>query len=520
MRNNYHYTANYPNKETKTKGFMDTRSSNKNPNRHHYIQLLFDSLDGKKKSTKELHKITTIIKFIPEVAALRQKEIDLYENHKKSKLLIPIPTLEKISLDEQNEDNNTLLILAASYGEDGIVFDLLMAKANPNIINSMGCTALEEAALNGHFTTVEILLYHGANIRNPQMLFQLVAGNYQGKTTTLISITTYLCEHLEKSQANKGAEQKNSGGDGSLLTNAKRHLDSLKNLSATYAIKSMANKSNCFFKNSLIDPVKKFHKHIISGEQSDAKQMLELNANLLLNEGSIIDHCGQEYFGTGFLLALTVEDREMCEMMLPYFDVLKISLSEQIERYNKLLAENNKINDYDFDSLAKKLYSNKHISECEKELDIFRKHFEPKGVIKGGMLFKVEVLIDALKVQLKYGDKPVLYWNQVIGYLERLLPAGYLQAICQGLFYLDVRKQPLNRHTKILGHLTLLPLDSDQSFRLGYHFALGKVDAPIGDNEGGNWLEMFIKRLTSYVEKNREYINNMCLAKIVMANNR
>jgi hypothetical protein len=65
-----------------------------------------------------------------------------------------------------------------------------------------------------------------------------------------------------------------------------------------------------------------------------------------------------------------------------------------------------------------------------------------------------------------------LYWTQVVGFLERLLPAHYAQALCQGLTNVVMNSEPAKRSLKLFNGYPYYPLDTHSYQRLGHDFAV------------------------------------------------
>ncbi len=125
-------------------------------------------------------------------------------------------------------------------------------------------------------------------------------------------------------------------------------------------------------------------------------------------------------------------------------------------------------------------------ANCEAALTKFRNYLKPKDIIRNGLHFNIELLSeafciynDAMRRFNTVGDHYkdpvfVLIWRQVIGYIQRYLPANYAHAFCQGLRALVELEEKLKRSLKVTYYTGELffPLDSDPSFRLGYEYAL------------------------------------------------
>jgi hypothetical protein len=105
-------------------------------------------------------------------------------------------------------------------------------------------------------------------------------------------------------------------------------------------------------------------------------------------------------------------------------------------------------------------------------LDGFRVKFAP-GEVKAGKHFNVQFLLKALEIyDANYDpwspDQCQLFWSQVVGYLERLLPISYVQAGCQGIDNI-IKGEPLKRVLTLLDNTAYYPLDAGPENRLGFN---------------------------------------------------
>ena len=64
--------------------------------------------------------------------------------------------------DLQSGDGNTALMQAASGGHEACVKALLRAKANTELLDEEGCTAMQWAEVKGHTATAALIRQHAA----------------------------------------------------------------------------------------------------------------------------------------------------------------------------------------------------------------------------------------------------------------------------------------------------------------------------------------------------------------------
>jgi hypothetical protein len=144
-----------------------------------------------------------------------------------------------------------------------------------------------------------------------------------------------------------------------------------------------------------------------------------------------------------------------------------------------------------FDELKNYLYENAIIESPTfnfavlKAIFQFRNFMEPRGIISTGKQFNAGLLDEAFKLFNKkyqpFGNswestKNKLFWQKVIGYIQRFSPANYGQAFAQNMSYIAEDGKKLKRSFKFWHcwpdeNILFFPLDSDPRFRLGYDYA-------------------------------------------------
>lgn len=129
-----------------------------------------------------------------------------------------------------------------------------------------------------------------------------------------------------------------------------------------------------------------------------------------------------------------------------------------------------------FDAIA----TSKNDADCDSALATFRSYLEPKDVLKTGKHFNIQLLVEAFKLYDKnyeaFGGwesrKNNLFWQKVIGTIQRYLPANWAMAVCQGVYYIVEDGEKLKRSLKFrFDDVFFFPLDTDPSFRLGHEYA-------------------------------------------------
>ena len=157
--------------------------------------------------------------------------------------------------------------------------------------------------------------------------------------------------------------------------------------------------------------------------------------------------------------------------MLPYLN--QVQAREKTEEQLKKRLLEAKEEKYDFTSLVTAINTN---TDVEVELEAFRKHFGPR-IIKPSERFNPEPLLDAMQVYINNYDpwsseQCSLFWRQVIGYLQRMLPACYAQAFCQGLYNVTDGNEPLKRSLKLADGTSFYPVDPSSRAEVGFDFGV------------------------------------------------
>ncbi|HFD2276158.1 TPA: hypothetical protein ACF2P2_002989, partial [Legionella pneumophila] len=264
--------------------------------------------------------------------------------------------------------------------------------------------------------------------------------------------------------------------------------------------------------------------HVAFGELEQVKGMLEKNPRLLLEAGNVEDPAGNTIVRvTPYECALGAGDDEMAGMMDEYFKKFEGGDKARLKQYarfktgiEQMLDEKNA---FDFGPLLQIIIESKnedvtaalnldfnHHSPLQHVLEDFRKHFLPREIHRG-MHFNYATLLKAFEVYdkafdtlIKAGrsyDKCDLFWRQVIGYIQRGLPACDRQAFAQGIFYINEKKEKLQRHFNFRFVGCSFPITSavDSCSGLGYEYGVGHWSvAEDGRRHGALYIEAYVKQ--------------------------
>jgi hypothetical protein len=180
-------------------------------------------------------------------------------------------------------------------------------------------------------------------------------------------------------------------------------------------------------------------------------------------------------------------------------DTLVVYNRNDLKKIIKAISKADSENDFEtaFDELRNYLYQNAIIKSLTfnfavlKAIFQFRNYLEPRGIISTGKQLNVGLLDEAFKLyDRKYklfgnrwdSAKNMLFWQKVIGYIQRFLPACYAQAFAQGIYYIVQDGEELKRslefqHDK---NIFFYPLDSLPRSRLGYDYVAGGTGGGLG----------------------------------------
>ena len=222
------------------------------------------------------------------------------------------------------------------------------------------------------------------------------------------------------------------------------------------------------FKPETISDVKKLLRLVLSRKIDQARKIIAAHPEVLLIPETVKDYAGRTVTATAFQAALGAEDEEIWHMIEPYFNFL--SEGEKIKRQQIKQQFPNAIQStstYDFNALVNAITTDTNIKEA---LQQFREDFQP-GHITQGKHFDIRNLIKAYEtLNLNYDRWNTIqrseFWVNVIGFLQRLIPACYANAYCHGF-----EKSAENSLTACFDHEnSFYPLSEDRG--LGFDFAI------------------------------------------------
>ncbi|OGO90621.1 MAG: hypothetical protein A3F10_06835 [Coxiella sp. RIFCSPHIGHO2_12_FULL_42_15] len=218
-------------------------------------------------------------------------------------------------------------------------------------------------------------------------------------------------------------------------------------------------------------------RHVLFGDPVKAEQQLKASPSLLLlkNTHPITDFSGKRVKNlTPFQAALCAGDVEMCEMMKKIFEErIKDGETLMQEQFNEIFPDGIDASikkqqkaAFNFDEIitvicrapiseitaALKVNEKNNRSPLCQALKKFRDHFEK--ISDSEKIFNPYHLLAAFKAcpravnDFQSWEQRKLFCCQVIGFVQRYLPACYIQAFAQNLRDLTEEKKPLQRSFK------------------------------------------------------------------------
>lgn len=254
------------------------------------------------------------------------------------------------------------------------------------------------------------------------------------------------------------------------------------------------------------DPHSDFAKtlnHVARGEMQAAKAMLDKNPRFVLQSGNVVTRAGLVVnCKTPLECALGEGDAEMAEMIISYFSKFEggeAAKESQLERYQPLIKNMLNQDHYNLTELIEIIKNssaiditaalNKNMDHASKVRDAlieFRKAVDPRDINKPRMHYNYQTLIHAFNIYDSQWsslfqasennlDKCELVWRQVIGYLQRSLPAFDRFAFANGLSDLVALNISVKRTTDYkYGTGSFPDTSTDASCSgLGFDYALG-----------------------------------------------
>jgi len=216
---------------------------------------------------------------------------------------------------------------------------------------------------------------------------------------------------------------------------------------------------NVFLKKT----AQKLLTHVVKGEEEQVVAVLEKNPCLLLRTSERKDYSeGRTIKQAAFEAALSANDDIMAKKMIPFFDkIQKIAPGEALRQFKRVFPEGVEAHDrnlqeqaYDFKPLIEDIINGNE----EKKINAisrFQEHMKRKRVVTEGAHFNPYDLINAYQAYVdnykkfqKWHERN-LFWKNVIGSIQRNIPANFAQVFCTGLYHFVCKEKAIERSLKI-----------------------------------------------------------------------
>lgn len=207
-----------------------------------------------------------------------------------------------------------------------------------------------------------------------------------------------------------------------------------------------------FFPGQLIPAIRRanaktyqFLTYVLNSDLVSANNMLREDPGLLLETQSI----GEHESVTGLQLACNLGDAGMCQMML------ECAVEKMDVNFPSKTNQKKCFDEKHFDEIADEIaiaarsnaqivadeierHRNPHhpMSELSHKMDTFRKRCDAHGEMTPEDVINAFTALKKHWNKFEYRNEVILFFIQVIGYVERLTPAWFRQALIESIFFL------------------------------------------------------------------------------------
>lgn len=240
---------------------------------------------------------------------------------------------------------------------------------------------------------------------------------------------------------------------------------------------------------------------VVQGDISQAKKLIEQNPTLVSLKGDAIDYSHRTIQDvTPFQAALCAWDEEMCKMLMEYMQPEEIILeynqifpqgvethcaSQKPFNFSEIFNVISQSSDADVQAALSK--EQNETTLC-KALNQFRVEFTNLSCQE--KIFNPQHLIMAYNKYIEFYDdrfdrslqnKRALFWKQVVGFVQRFLPANIAQDVAQGIYHLVREKKAALRSFKFRTDPgDIFPLTFDSHSGLGFDYGVGAMNLNYG----------------------------------------
>lgn len=253
---------------------------------------------------------------------------------------------------------------------------------------------------------------------------------------------------------------------------------------------------------------------VLLGKEMEALAIMKISPELLLIKSKVIDYSGRIIIATPFQAAIGNGDKHIWKMMLEYIDPRK-ALGQFQEWFPRKVqspsAQELQAYQTYYSNIALAIINDADLGKAA--IEKFRQEITSQKVITQGLHFDLYQLMAAYQVFKIYFDTfdtrsthSDLFWNQVVGYVQRQMTAFDAQVHCSGIHGVlenennFTRKLTIQRDT-----MEFFPLKNGVD--LGFDFACYS-------NQAGGWLHYqivprAISFLKEYMEKKQMHLQDL-----------
>jgi hypothetical protein len=220
--------------------------------------------------------------------------------------------------------------------------------------------------------------------------------------------------------------------------------------------------------------------HVVLGEEAKAQEMLEASPSLLLIPSRAVDYSGRTIIAKPFQAAIGAGDKPMWEMMLPYF--AELDPQELRNQFQAWFPHG--IDDIpaaqlqgDYNAIALAIISDEDLGHSK--IEQLRVNLTSQKEITIGQHFNLQHLVAAYQAYVEHfdalgnWDNRDLFWQKVIGFVQRQMTAYDAQVHCSGIQNVLDKSQAFSRSLSLYGGGELFPLRVNSG--LGFDFGVFAV---------------------------------------------
>ncbi len=201
---------------------------------------------------------------------------------------------------------------------------------------------------------------------------------------------------------------------------------------------------------------------ILEGNLIAAEKQIQEDKTALLVKSSVRHYSQRDIEATPLQLALAMQDVDLAIIIIKYlYEIDPQQIIQQITEqfpHGWQFDEEKQLQE-DMLALRRAVQGIERDGHEMAAIAQFKQYIDDKAKnpLKSGKFFDFRALLYAFKLRNEYFDrfggkdsyKNILYWTQVVGYLERLLPPFYAFALCDRIDLLVLNKLEVHRDASL-----------------------------------------------------------------------